>query len=71
MGVPEIRFHDLAVEYDETRTTRAAVVSILARYGCRERPQDGGASPGAPLASSRRPDLLSVITAQMTYQHER
>jgi hypothetical protein len=62
VGIPQIRVHDLIVEFDETRTTRAAVVSILAKYGCRERPQGRDASPGGPLPSNRPPDFRSVIT---------
>jgi hypothetical protein len=66
-GVPQIRVHEVVVEFDETRTTRAAVVSVLARYGCRERPQGWYASPGVSLP----PGFLSVLTTQTTGQHER
>jgi hypothetical protein len=38
VGIPQIRVQDLVVEFDETRATRAAIVSILAKHGCRERP---------------------------------
>jgi hypothetical protein len=51
-GVPQIWVHDLVVEFDETRTTTDAVVAVLAKYGCQERPLDSGASPGGRI---RRP----------------
>ena len=54
-GGPRIRAHDLIVEFDETRTTRAAVVSVLAKYGCQERPQGRDTSfwwPGGPRIRS-------------------
>jgi hypothetical protein len=66
VGVPRIRVHDLVVEFDETRTTRDAVASILAKYGCRERPQDADASPAGPAAANPSPIFGSVITTQMT-----
>jgi hypothetical protein len=65
-GVPQIRAHDLVVEFDETRTTRAAVMAVLAKYGCHERPQDLDASLGGPVLSNPLPVFVSVITAQMT-----
>jgi hypothetical protein len=52
VGVPQVRAHDLVVEFDETRTRRAAVVSTLAKYGCRERPQGGDTPPVGPLPSN-------------------
>jgi hypothetical protein len=55
IGVPEIRLHDLVVEFDETRTTRAAVLAVLAPYGCRARPQDPDASPAGPVAATPSP----------------
>ena len=55
VGVPEIRVHDLAVEFDVTRTIRDAVVAVLAKYGCHERPQDSDASPVARSPRIRRP----------------
>jgi hypothetical protein len=66
VGVPQIRLHDLVVELDEARTTKAAVLAVLAKYGCRERrhssdPFSGGPAPAKPL-----PDFGSVITTQMT-----
>jgi hypothetical protein len=66
IGVPEIRLHDLVVEFDETRTTRAAVLAVLAKYGCHERPQDRDASSGGPVAPTPPADVVSVITTQMT-----
>jgi hypothetical protein len=66
-GVPQIRVHEVVVEFDETRTTRAAVVSILASYGCHERPQGWYAPPGDSLP----PGFLSVLTTHTTGQHER
>jgi hypothetical protein len=52
MGVPEIRLHDLVVEFDETCTTRVAVVAVLAKYGCRERPQGPDASLAGPVVAA-------------------
>jgi hypothetical protein len=66
VGVPQLRAHDLVVEFDETRTTRAAVVAVLAKYGCHERPQGSDASPAGPVPSNPIPDFVSVITTQMT-----
>ena len=54
-GVPLFRAHELVVEFDETRTTRAAVASILAKYDCRERSQGWDASSGGPAPRSRSP----------------
>jgi hypothetical protein len=65
-GVPQIRVHELVVECDETRTTRATVVAVLAKYGCHERVQDSDASPGGPVSSNPPPVFVSVITTQMT-----
>jgi hypothetical protein len=65
-GVPQLRAHDLVVEFDETRTTRAAVMAVLAKYGCHERPQDLDASPGGRVLSNPLPVFVSVITTQMT-----
>ena len=53
--VPQIRVHDLVVEFDVTRTIRDAVVAVLAKYGCHERPQDSDASPVARSPRIRRP----------------
>jgi hypothetical protein len=33
LSPPSIRVHDPIVELDETRATRAAVLSVLAKYG--------------------------------------
>jgi hypothetical protein len=55
MGIPEIRLHDLVVEFDETCTTRAAVVAVLAKYGCRERAQGPDASLAGPIAPDPSP----------------
>ena len=62
--VPEIRVHDLVVEFDETRTTRDAVVAVLAKYGGDERPQDSDASPRGQFPSNPSPDFVNVITSQ-------
>ena len=64
--VPQIRVHDLVVEFDETRTTRDAVVAVLAKYGCHERPQDSDASPRGQFPSNPSPVFVDVITSQMT-----
>ena len=69
--VPEIRVHDLVVEFDETRTTRDAVVAVLAKYGCYERPQDSDASPRGQFPSNPSPVFVDVTTFQMTWQIER
>jgi len=66
VGVPQIRAHDLVVAFDETRTRRAAVVAVLAKYGCRERSQGSDASAGGTLPSNPPSGFLSVITTQMT-----
>jgi hypothetical protein len=66
VGVPRIRAHELVVEFDETRTTRATVVAVLAKYGCQERVQDSDASPGGPVPSNPPSCFVSVITTQMT-----
>ena len=63
-GVPQIRAHNLVVEFDETRTTRDAVLAVLAKYGCQERPQDSDATLRS-VPSKPPPDLVSVITTQM------
>jgi hypothetical protein len=60
-GVPQIWVHELVVEFGETRTTRAPVVAVLAKYGCHERPQGWDAPSGGPA-----PGVMSVITTQMT-----
>ena len=65
-SVPLIRAHELVVEFDGTRTTRAAVASILAKYDCRERSQGWDASSGGPAPSKPAPDFVSVITTQTT-----
>jgi hypothetical protein len=65
-GVPRIRAHDLIVEFDETRIPRAAVLSILAKYGCHERVPAWGASPGGAVPTNPAPLFVSVITTQMT-----
>ena len=64
--VPEICVHDLVVEFDETRTTRDAVVAVLAKYGCHERPQDSDASPRGQFPSNPSPVFVDVTTSQMT-----
>jgi hypothetical protein len=47
----------------ETRTTRAAVVSVLAKYGCQERPQGWDTSFGGPVVPVRSlPIFVSVLT---------
>jgi len=56
VGVPQIWVHDLVVEFDETRTTRASVAAVLATYGSHERPQDSDTSPGGPAPSNHRHD---------------
>jgi hypothetical protein len=66
LGVPQIRVHELVVEFDETRTTSATVVAVLAKYGCHERVLDSDASPGGPVPANPPPVFVSVITAQMT-----
>jgi len=66
VGVPQLRVHDLVVAFDETMTSRTAVVAVLDKYGCHERPQSSEGSPGGTLSSNPRPGLLSVITTQMT-----
>jgi len=66
VGVPEIRVHDLAVEFDVTRTIRDAVVAVLAKYGCHERPQDSDASPRGQFPSNPSPVFVDVTTSQMT-----
>lgn len=66
VGVPQIRVHELVVEFNETRTTRATVVAVLAKYGCQERVQDSDAFPGGPVAANPPPIFVSVITTQMT-----
>jgi hypothetical protein len=64
--VPEIRVHDLVVEFDETRTTRDAVVAVLTKYGCHERPQHSDASPGGQFPSNPSHFFVSVVTSQVT-----
>jgi hypothetical protein len=64
--VPQIRVHDLVVEFDETRTARDAVVAVLAKYGCHERPQDSDASPRGQFPSNPSPFFVSVVTSQVT-----
>jgi hypothetical protein len=64
--VSQIRAHELVVEFDETRTTRATVVAVLAKYGCHERVQGLGASSGGPVPANPPPIFVSVITTQMT-----
>jgi hypothetical protein len=71
VGVPEIRVHELVVEFDETRTTRATVVAVLAKYGCHEQVQDSDACPAGPVTANPPPFFVTVITTQMTGQHER
>jgi hypothetical protein len=66
VGVPQIRVHELVVEFDETRTTRAAVMAVLAKYGCHERAQDSDASPGRPVPANPPHAFVSAITTQMT-----
>jgi hypothetical protein len=65
-GVPCIRAHDLVVEYDEAQTTKTAVLTVLAKYGCRERQQDRDDSSAGPVPAKPLPDFVSVITTQMT-----
>ena len=66
VGVPEIRVHDLAVEFDVTRTIRDAVVAVLAKYGCRERPRGLDTSPRGPVPSDPSPVFVSEMTSQIT-----
>jgi hypothetical protein len=62
-GVPRIRAHDLIVEFEETRTTRAAVVSVLAKYGCQERPQNWDTSFAGPVVPAHSaPIFVGVVT---------
>jgi hypothetical protein len=66
VGIPQIRVHELVVEFNEARTTRATVVAVLAKYGSHERVQDSDASPGGPVPANPPPIFVSVITTQMT-----
>ena len=60
--IPCIRVHGLAIDFDETRTTKSAVVAILAKYGFRLQPQEEGRLP-ASLVNSKQPrNRLSAIT---------
>jgi hypothetical protein len=62
-GVPRIRAHDLIVVFDETRTTRAAVVSVLAKYGCQERSQGWDTSFGGLVVPVHSlPIFVNVLT---------
>jgi len=63
--VPQIRVHDLVVEFGEPRTTRDAVVAVLAKYGCHERPQDSDASPRGQFPSNPSPVFVDATTSQI------
>ena len=52
--IPCIRVHGLAIDFDETRTTKSAVVAILAKYGFRLQPQEEGDLP-ASLVNPKQP----------------
>jgi hypothetical protein len=64
--VPEIRVRDLVVEFDETRTIRDAVVAVLEKSGCHERPQEPDASPRGQFPSDPSRFFVSVVTSQVT-----
>jgi len=65
-SVPCIRLHDLVVEFDETKTPRTRLLSLLLRYGCRERAQDAAAFT-LDATSPKQPETwLSVITTEAT-----
>jgi|SRR5947209_7479468 len=57
-GVPQIRVHELVAEFDEARSTRAAVVAILAKYGCHEGVQSSDGPCGGPVPSSPLPNFV-------------
>ena len=61
IGVPEIRLHDLVVDFDETRTGRAAVLAVLAKYGSRERQPDPGASLVGAVAVNPSPIFVAAV----------
>lgn len=69
-GVPQIWVHELAVEFDEARTTRAAVVAVLAKYGCHERVPEEALSSDRSYAgsvpSNPPPNFVFGITTQLT-----
>ena len=61
--IPCIRVHGLAIDFDETRTTKCAVVAVLAKYGFRLQRQEEGRLPVSLGCPKPPPDRLSVLTA--------
>jgi hypothetical protein len=64
--VPEIRVHDLVVDFDERRTTSDAVAAVLAKYGCYERSQDLDTPSRGPVLSDPLTVFVSAMTSQVT-----
>jgi hypothetical protein len=46
--IPCIRVHGAAIEFDETRTSKSAVMAVLSKYGFRLQPQDVARLSGSP-----------------------
>ena len=60
--IPCICVHGVAIDFDETRTTKSAVVAVLAKYGFRLQPQQEGRLPASLVCPKPPRDRLSVLT---------
>jgi hypothetical protein len=61
--IPCIRVHGLAIEFDESKSTKSAVVAVLAKYGFRLQPQEETCLPASLVHPMQPRNRLNVLTA--------